>query len=191
MNTRNYLRRLCIAAIAAFVIGLAFKTSAYGAEIAHMAISNTEENLLVTIRVEGAFTDNIKEAVVNGITTSFSYIITVTETRSLFPDKHVHEIKITNTINYDSLRDTFVVRRSWENYRPMTTDSFAEARKWMSEVTEAPVTPLEFLKTDTRYRINAKAELDKVTLPFFLNYIFFFVSLWDFETSWHSIDFIF
>jgi len=30
-----------------------------------------------------------------------------------------------------------------------------------------------------------------VTLPFFLNYIFFFISLWDFETSWHSIDLVY
>jgi hypothetical protein len=30
-----------------------------------------------------------------------------------------------------------------------------------------------------------KAELDPVRLPLHLEYLFFFVSLWDFETDWH------
>ena len=40
-------------------------------------------------------------------------------------------------------------------------------------------------------QIRAKAELSKLTLPFFLHYVFFFVSLWDFETDWYTIDFIY
>ncbi|WP_353806870.1 DUF4390 domain-containing protein [Desulfobacter sp.] len=34
-----------------------------------------------------------------------------------------------------------------------------------------------------------KAELEKVTLPLWLHYIFFFVSYWDFETDWYVINF--
>jgi len=189
--TKNHARRFCIAAIAALLLVLPGMVNAYAAEITAMSISNTEENLIVTVKVEGAFTDGMTEAVLNGISTSFSYVITLTQTRFLFPDRLVHEINLTNTMRYDTLRDTFIVKRSWENYRPLRTDSFAEARQWMSEITEVPVIPLESLEKDTRYRVNAKARLDKVTLPFFLNYIFFFISLWDFETSWHSIDLVY
>ncbi len=182
---------MCAVWITAVLIVLTVVTCISAAEITNMSISNTEENLILSVEVDGAFTDRLNEAVMNGIVTSFSYVITVTQTRTLFPDKQIHEIKLTNTIRYDTLRKNFMVRRSWENYRPLTTDSFEDARRWMSEVSDVPVIPLESLKTDTRYKINAKAELDKVTLPFFLNYIFFFISLWDFETSWHSIDFIY
>ncbi|NQT10914.1 MAG: DUF4390 domain-containing protein, partial [Desulfobacteraceae bacterium] len=41
------------------------------------------------------------------------------------------------------------------------------------------------------YQIRAKAELGKLTLPFYLHYILFFVSLWDVETDWYTIDFIY
>ena len=189
--TKGPAIRIAAVCAAVLMIVLSLPASGFAAEIRNMSISNTEENLLLSLEVEGAFTDRMNEAIMNGIVTSFSYVITLTETRALFPDKHVYEIKLTNTIRYDTLRKNFVVRRSWENYRPLVTDSFSEARKWMSEVRDVPVIPLESLNSDIRYRINAKAELDKVTLPFFLNYIFFFISLWDFKTSWHSIDFIY
>lgn len=186
--TRDFTRRTLITAIL-FLIFLS--ANAFAASITNMSISNTEENLILSLKVDGAFTNEMQEAVLNGISTSFSYVVTLTQTRTLFPDKLIHESKFTNTIKYDTLRKTFVVRRSWENYRPMTTSSFAEAREWMSEINSVPVIPLESLRKDNRYKINAKAELDKITLPFFLNYIFFFTSLWDFETNWHSIDFVY
>jgi hypothetical protein len=188
---KGHARRIFFAAIAAFLIILPVRITAHAASITSMSISNTEENLILSLRVEGAFTDQMKEAILSGISTSFSYVVTLTQTRTVFPDKYIHESKFTNTVKYDTLRKSFVVRRSWENYRPMTTSSFAEARMWMSEINSVPVIPLESLKKDNRYRINAKVELDKITLPFFLNYIFFFTSLWDFETSWYSIDFVY
>ncbi len=191
VSARICARRICVAAAFLFLTVLSGPMDAIGAEISSMAVSNTEENLILSIKVDGAFTDKMKEAVLSGISTSFSYVITLTQTRTLLPDKLVHEIKLTNTIRYDTLRNTFTVRRSWENYRPLTTSSFAEAKRWMSEVIDVPIIPLEALENDIRYKINAKAELDRVTLPYFLNYVFFFISLWDFETSWHSVDFIY
>ena len=178
-------------AAAAFLVLLCAGTRLHAAEIAAMSISNTEENLILSVTIDGAFTERMQEAILSGISTSFSYVITVTRKRALFPDKQVHEINLTHTVKYDTLRKTFTVRRSWENYRPLTTDTFAEAKRWMSQIQDVPVIPLESLDKDTRYRINAKAELDRVTLPFFLNYVFFFLSLWDFETDWHSIDFVY
>lgn len=37
--------------------------------------------------------------------------------------------------------------------------------------------------------MQAMAELNKIRLPFHLHYVFFFLSLWDFETDWHTIKF--
>jgi hypothetical protein len=36
-----------------------------------------------------------------------------------------------------------------------------------------------------------KAKLDKVRLPLGMEYVFFFVSLWDFETDWYKQRFMF
>jgi len=39
--------------------------------------------------------------------------------------------------------------------------------------------------------LRVKAELEKVRLPLYLHYVLFFVSLWDFETDWYTVDFIY
>jgi hypothetical protein len=45
------------------------------------------------------------------------------------------------------------------------------------------------MQKEATYQIRMKAELSKVNLPLFFRYIFFFVSLWDFETDWQKVTF--
>jgi hypothetical protein len=61
----------------------------------------------------------------------------------------------------------------------------------MAEIDSLKIVPLWKLEKGGKYQIRAKAELSKLTLPFYLHYILFFVSLWDFETDWYTIDFIY
>ena len=71
------------------------------------------------------------------------------------------------------------------------TQSFSEAQKYMAEIDSLKIVPLRRLEKGTLYQIRAKAELRHQTLPFYLHYVLFFVSLWDFETDWYTIDFIY
>ena len=66
-----------------------------------------------------------------------------------------------------------------------------EAEKLMTEIDSLKVLPLDRLVTGSRYQIRTKAQLSKVRLPLYLHYILFFVALWDFETDWYTIDFIY
>ncbi|MCF8035990.1 MAG: DUF4390 domain-containing protein [Desulfobacteraceae bacterium] len=162
------------------------------ARIEDMVVSNNRDDLLLFVKVEGAFTEKMRQAVLNGIPTSFSFIVRLKKINSfILPDSTVAERKVTHTIKYENLKKRFTVKRSWEDNRALTTDSFEEARKWMSEIKSLAVAPMKKLEEGKRYRLSAKAELDKVELPFYLNYVFFFVSLWDFETDWHEIEFVY
>jgi hypothetical protein len=55
----------------------------------------------------------------------------------------------------------------------------------MAKVEEVEVRPSSRLKAGIPTELRIKAELDPVRLPLHLEYLFFFVSLWDFETDWH------
>ena len=68
-------------------------------------------------------------------------------------------------------------------------DDFEEAKKRMSEIVGLKVTELRNLQRGNRYQISMMAELDKIRLPFYFHYVFFFLSLWDFETDWYTVDF--
>jgi hypothetical protein len=56
----------------------------------------------------------------------------------------------------------------------------------MASVEELEIRPSSQLKAGIPVELRIKAELDPVKLPFHLEYLFFFVSLWDFETKWYT-----
>jgi hypothetical protein len=60
-----------------------------------------------------------------------------------------------------------------------------EAKTLMSKVKGFKIRSLSPLKPGIPAYFRIKAELDPVRLPLHLEYLFFFVSLWDFETDWH------
>jgi hypothetical protein len=94
-------------------------------------------------------------------------------------------------LKYNSLKKEYIVTRSWEGGRSQTVDSLDKAKKLMTEVDSLVIVPLKQLEKGQQYQISAKAELSKMTLPFYLHYILFFVSFWDVETDWYTIDFIY
>jgi hypothetical protein len=69
------------------------------------------------------------------------------------------------------------------------TESFDEARDWMTRIDNLVVAPLTDLVKGEKYQIRIKSQLTRVTLPFALRYVFYFVSFWDVETDWYVINF--
>ena len=183
-------RKICsIVLVIIFLIqNLAF---AQDAGLTNIIVTNTRDDLLVYLNVEGAFREEMKKAILSGVPTTFSFFITLYKARNWWIDKKIADIKITHTIKYNNLKEEFAVKRSWENGGPHVTQSFGEAQKLMAEIDSLKIVPLSMLEKGRHYQIIAKAELSKITLPFYLHYVLFFVSLWDFETDLYTIDFIY
>lgn len=142
------------------------------------------------LNVEDAFIDEIKKAILSGVPTTFSFFITLYKVRNLWLDNNLADLKISHTLKYNSLKKEFTVTRS-ESSKSVVTQSFGEAQKLMSEIDRLKIIPLSMLEKGSHYQIRANAELNKVTLPYYLHHILFFVSLWDFETDLYAIDFIY
>jgi hypothetical protein len=161
------------------------------ARLKDIIVTNTTDDLIVYLTVEGAFTPNMKKAVLSGVPTTFSFFVVLYGTRGYWFDKRIVRLKLTNTVKYHNLKREFVVTRSWENHKPIVVKSFDEAKSLMSEVDNLRVVPLSRLQRGKKYQIRAKAELSRITLPLYLHYVLFFISLWDFETDWYTVDFVF
>ena len=168
---------------------LASPAIAQEAVLTNIIVTNTRDDLLVYLNVEGAFSEKIKEAIMSGVTVTFSYFVALYRTRGLWFDKKIADVEVTHSIRYDSLKKEFHVRRSWGNGKPAITQSFGQAQQLMAEIDSLRIVPLGELEKGRNYQIRTKAELSKLTLPFYLHYVLFFVSLWDFETDWYTIDF--
>jgi len=180
--------RVILITLLIFTHSVAF---AQEASLSNIIITNTRDDLLIYLTVDGAFREQMKQAVLSGVATTFSFLITLDRVRNLWANKEVMDLKVSHTIKYNTLKKEFSIKRSWENRKPLVTQSFEEAKKWMSEINGMKLVSLNRLEKDKRYQLSAKAELNKMTLPFYLHHVLFFVSLWDFETEWFTIDFIY
>ena len=161
------------------------------AKLTNINITNNRDDLLLFMSLEGAFRDKLEKAIFSGVPATFSFYIGLYRVRSLWLDKDIKEIKLTHTIKYDSLKKEFTIKRSWQENDPVTTPSFKEAQRLMTEINSLVVYPLNRLEKGKQYQIRTKAEVDKITLPLYLHYVLIFVSFWDFETDWYTIDFIY
>jgi hypothetical protein len=184
MNRKTYV---ILFGILFFVQNSAF---AQDARLTNIIVTNTSDDLLMYLNVEDAFIDEIKKAILSGVPTTFSFFITLYKVRNLWFDNNLADLKISHTIKYNNLKKEFTVTRS-ESGKSVVTQSFGEAQKLMSEIDRLKIIPLSMLEKGSHYQIRANAELNKVTLPYYLHRILFFVSLWDFETDLYAIDFIY
>jgi len=159
------------------------------AELTDLIVTNTRDDLLLYFNVEGAFREKMETAIMNGVPATFSFFVSLNRVRALWLDKEIAELNITHTIKYNNMKKEFTVTRSWQKGEPLVTKSFQEAKKMMREIEGLKVAWLDRLKKGRKYQLSARAELSKIVLPYYLHYILFFVSLWDFETDLYTIDF--
>jgi hypothetical protein len=138
----------------------------------------------VSFDVENCFTEKMEEAIQSGMRTTFTFYVDLYQKRSWWKDRKVASHEFHHTIQYHPIQKVYRVTLE-ENHSSPVASSLEEARKLMSKVKEFEIQPSSPLKTGIPAYFRIKAELDPVRLPLHLEYLFFFVSLWDFETDWH------
>jgi hypothetical protein len=157
----------------------------------NVTITNTRDNLIAYFDVQNAFTPKINEAVLNGVPTTFTFYISLYRARESWVDEKISSHKIFNTLKYNALREDFSLSRPWKSKEVLAIKSLDAARKQMTDITGFNVVPMNQLIRGKRYQIRIKAEMKKIKLPLYLHHVFFFLSLWNFETDWYTMDFIY
>jgi hypothetical protein len=152
-------------------------------------LANTRDDLLIYFEIENAFPPKILQSLENGILTPFSFHVSLYKTGGSWRDKKITDFDVQSTIKYNSLKQEYTVFRPWKEEKPAVTKSFEEARDWMTRIDNMVVAPLTDLVKGEKYQIRIRAKLTRVTLPFALHYVFFFVSFWDVKTDWYIINF--
>ena len=183
--------RLKTALVMIFLMGslLATPARAEEARLTDIVVTSTGEHLLVYFRVTGCFTEEMIKAIENGINTTFTFFIGLYEVRDFQRDKNIAELRVTHSIVYDNLKKAYKVRLSERNSEMILVDDFHEAKNLMAKIVGVKLTGLNKLQKGNRYQVRMMAELAKIRLPLYLDYVLFFLSLWDFETDWYKINF--
>jgi hypothetical protein len=191
-NQPDFLKILSLFLLLIFLV-FSVPRSAWSkqAQITDSIVTNNQEYLLVYFYTKGCFTPDMNKAIQNGIPATFTFLIELYKPRSLWPSKRLVSLKLHHTIKYDSLRDEFSILLSERGNQVFTVKEFGKAQEMMADVSNIQLIPLQNLERNNQYQVRIKAELNKVRLPLYLHYILFFLSLWDFETDWYVVDFIY
>jgi len=173
------------------VFFLPMKSFSLEAQITNLLITNTRDDVLIYFRVTNCFTEKMEDAILAGIPTTFTFYVELYRQRGFWFDKEIADVTIKHTIKYDNVKKMFYVsfkegEKNFEQFR-----NFAMAKRSMSDLSGIVVAPMKKLMRNKKYYVRVKAQLDKVRLPLHMEYVFFFVSLWDFETDWYKEEFIY
>lgn len=162
---------------------------ARGAYISDVVVTNNRDYLLLYFGVKDCFTIEMDRAIGSGIDTTFTFFVKLYEKRDYWWDKKIADVQVRHNVKYDALKRIYELRLSEQNNEKITVKDFDAVRKIMAEIVALKVTPIHNLSKGGHYKLQMMAELDKIRLPLYLHHIFFFLSLWDFDTKWHAYDF--
>jgi len=159
------------------------------AHLNNIVISDTAGNAVVSFELEGAFSAEMKEAILKGTPITFTFLIALYGVRSLWFDKKIADIRIDHMIKYNAMKEDFTIKRSWEIDKVWTTQSFHEAQDSVTQITNLEFLPSNWLENGKHCQIRLKAKLRTTNLPFYLRRLLFFSPPWDFETDWYVFDY--
>ncbi len=188
LASRDKTLRSIVALILSINLFLVMPAGAEEARLTDIVITNTRDHLLLYFTVTDCFTVDMEKAIENGIVTTFTFFVRLYESRTFWWDRKIADLKVNHEIQYDNLKKIYVIKLS-EKEKSVSVNDFDEAKKLMSEIVGLKVTELRNLHRNSRYQIRMMAKLDEIKLPFYLHYVLFFLSLWDFETDWYTVDF--
>ena len=148
-------------------------------------VSNTELTVsAVLIRWDN---EKIREDLENGIPKDLFYYILLKKRIPGWIDEEVFSVTIKHTIKYDILKKQYLITtRMKEETTQKTVDTFEEMAKLISIVDHAKIGLVRSLKTRHTYYISLKAEMRASTIPFYLEYILFFIPRLELDTPWAS-----
>jgi hypothetical protein len=160
------------------------------AAIKDVLVTQSVDYIQLYAKVNNAISTDMDTAILAGVPTTITFLVDLYQERSLWFDKKVAGVVIKQTIKYDKVKKTFYV---WlpNRQEPEGFQDFASAKRAITELNGVVVAPVMQLQRYTPTYIMIKAKLDKVRLPLGMEYVFFFVSLWDFETDWYKQRFMF
>jgi hypothetical protein len=148
-------------------------------------ITNNKESVLLYARVVNGFKTEMESTILAGAPAVFTLHVEVYQVRSVVWDKKITSYEIKRIIKYDNLKKTFSIFTNG-NETPVVFPDFESAQKAMADLSGIVIVPIQKLVRGNNYYLRMKVKIDKVRLPLHMEYVFLFVSFWDFETAWYK-----
>jgi hypothetical protein len=159
------------------------------ATIKDLTATTSETHLIMFGTLVNSFTSEMIEILNSGIPLHFSFFIELHKIEKDWPEEQIASLNFQHIMTFDTLKEMYRVTTEENNNKEQSFKSLFEAQKVINEINGTKVVELQQLLPDNHYKLKVKAELFKKTLPLSLQSIFPFLSWWDIETEWNSIEF--
>lgn len=190
-NNIRFSRRgflTCLVILAAVCVWPADARAQIMPRMTDVLITSSTRNVLLYARLTDCFKPEMASAIMAGVPAVFTLHLDVYLERPRLWNKHIAGKEIQRTIKYDNLKKTFTITTDGAG-QPVVFQDFESARKAMADFDGIAVIPLASLSRGNNYHVLTKVKIDKVSLPLNMEYVLFFVSLWDFETPLYKVRF--
>jgi Domain of unknown function (DUF4390) len=154
-----------------------------------ITITTSKTHLLLFGVIKNDKSNELEQALHSGIPMHFTFFIELFRTRDNWPDEELAAIEFSHTLKYDTLKENYQLEIEEQKHRKATFETLDEAMQVMNDINGLKVIELTKLQPDSSYELRMKAELYEKTLPMNLHYVIPFISMWDMETDWHTIEF--
>jgi hypothetical protein len=128
---------------------------------------------------------NLQEDLNNGIPKDLYYYILLKKRQPGWFDEEVFSKTIKHTIKYDVLKKQYsITTRSDGETTQKTVESFDEMSQLISRIDHVKIKTPVGLKLRHTYYVSVKAEMRATNVPFYLEYILFFIPALELDTPW-------
>lgn len=151
--------------------------------------TTSETHLILFGVVNNGFTQEMISGLQSGIPIQFTFYVELYRKLSKDKGELVAHQEFRHRMSYDTLKESYTVELGEANSKRLQTENLDEAKRIMSEINGLQVVQLDKLAPDKPYQLRIRAELFEKTLPMGLHRILPFLSWWDLETKWQTIEF--
>ncbi len=153
------------------------------ARLTASVLNNNE--VAVTAELIRWYNQNIKDDLNNGIPKDLYYYILLKRRQPGWFDEEIVSKTIKHTIKYDVLKKEYsITTRMDDQTSQKTVESFEEMADLISRIDHAKITSLKRMRARYTYYISVKAEMRATNVPFYLEYILFFIPALELDTPW-------
>lgn len=154
-----------------------------------LIITTSKTHLLLFGLIKNGITEEMLQGLHNGIPIQFTFLVELDKTEKNWPDLQLVSMHFQHILTYDTLQENYRIETDEKSQKTESFSQLSDALKAMSEINGLLVIELSQLIPDSSYQLRLKATLYEKELPMKLNYIVPFVSWWNVETDWHTIEF--
>jgi hypothetical protein len=150
------MRRLSQFIAAALIVSMVAVGRAQTLQVTPLA---KEGRLLVTLRMNDVFTEEVKNAMHSGLRITFVYDVELKRSTALWVDRTIASTTITATIEYDILTRRYLATRHEDGRfdKAETLDREDAARVWLTEFEKVPLFKTSSLEVNEQYYLRVRA----------------------------------